>query len=226
MGPPSPPRIAAFGDPVHPQGAQPGAEVPLYDGVRGRALVPLPGTRREVNEISHSFTGHVSLFLGPKATEANAKALPRGTRYIHFTCHALLNARRPLDSALALTVVNPPSAEGGNGLPQAWEIFEDIRVDAELVTLSACESGLGKDVGGEGLVGLTRAFQYAGARSVLASLRNVADDSTADLMAVFYRKLKEGKPKDQALQDAQVFMIRHGRAPFHWAAFQLTGDWR
>src|SRR6185503_1921431 len=97
-------------------------------------------------------------------------------RRLHFACHGLLDARFPLDSALAL-------APGGddNGLLQAWEVIERVRVDADLVTLSACDTGLGRDMGGEGLVGLVRAFQYAGARSVLASLWEVSDRSTARL---------------------------------------------
>ena len=119
---------------------------------------------------------------------------------------------------------------GENGLLQAWEIFEQVRLDAELVTLSACQSGLGTEVAGEGLIGLTRAFQYAGARSVLASLWSVSDLSTAELMARFYRALRKGQPKDTALQEAQLAMIR-GEAgltlkenrdlthPCHWAAF-------
>src|SRR6185369_12208084 len=99
----------------------------------------------------------------------------------------------------------------------------------DLVTLSACDTGLGKEMGGEGLIGLTRAFQYAGARSVLASLWSVADDSTADLMRRFYTYLKQGKSKDEALRLAQVDLIRGPKAtshPYHWAAFQLSGDWR
>ena len=132
-----------------------------------------------------------------------------------------------------------PSEGQANGLLQAWEIFEQMRIDADLVTLSACETGLGKEMGGEGLIGLTRAFQYAGARSVLASLWSVGDESTAELMTRFYRHLRAGKTKDDALRTAQLELIRMrvapataGRTtptishPFHWAAFQLIGDWR
>jgi CHAT domain-containing protein len=123
-------------------------------------------------------------------------------------------------------------------------------VDADLVTLSACETGLGKDMGGEGLVGLTRAFQYAGARNVLASLWPVGDQSTAELMTRFYAHLREGTGKAQALRAAQLELIGAsevrddsdgagtlrgvgGRAgagsrahPFRWAAFELVGDGR
>jgi CHAT domain-containing protein len=178
--------------------------------------------------------------LGDQATEEHAKAIGKGVRYLHFASHGLLDERFPLNSALALTIPERPAAGQANGLLQAWEIFEQMRIDADLVTLSACETALGKEMGGEGLVGLTRAFQYAGARSVLASIWSVGDDSTAELMTRFYGHLKAGKAKDEALRAAQIELIRqrrllkdtaHGTAlavshPFHWAAFQLVGDWK
>ncbi|HEX2645355.1 MAG TPA: CHAT domain-containing protein, partial [Thermoanaerobaculia bacterium] len=113
------------------------------------------------------------------------------------------------------------------------------RLDADLVVLSACETDSGEIRGGEGIIGLTRAFQYAGARSVLASLWRVEDEATAELMQRFYRHLKAGKPKDEALRAAQIELIRspihipNGRggqtertvaAPYFWAALQLVGD--
>jgi CHAT domain-containing protein len=166
--------------------------------------------------------------LGAEATEERAKAIGKDVRYLHFATHGLLDEQSPLSSALALT---PPgdAAEGrDNGLLQAWEIFERVRLDADLVVLSACQTGLGKEMGGEGLVGLTRAFQYAGARSVLASLWSVADTSTADLMTKFYSFLRHGRSKDDALRRAQVALIKSAEYsdPFYWAPFVLTGDWR
>ena len=109
-----------------------------------------------------------------------------------------------------------------------WEIYEHVRLDADLVTLSACGTGLGKVLGGEGLLGLTRAFQYAGARSVLASLWSVSDESTGELMKRFYGYLKEGRSKAEALRSAQLDLLRRSEYshPFHWAGFQLVGDWR
>lgn len=101
-----------------------------------------------------------------------------------------------MDSALALTIPENPAEGQDNGLLQAWEIFEQVRINSDLVTLSACDTALGKEMGGEGLVGLTRAFQYAGAHSVLASLWSVSDRSTAELMKRFYGYLKECKSKD------------------------------
>jgi CHAT domain-containing protein len=96
------------------------------------------------------------------------------------------------------------------------------------VTLSACGTALGREMSGEGMIGLTRAFQYAGARTVLASLWSVDDRSTADLMARFYGRLRRGEGKDAALRGAQLEMLRvpPSSHPALWAAFQLSGDWK
>jgi len=153
------------------------------------------------------------------------------TKYLHFASHGLLDERFPLNSGLALTIPGEMKEGRDNGILQAWEIFEHLRIDADLVVLSACETGLGKEMGGEGLVGLTRAFEYAGARSVLASLWGVADETTAELMKRFYSYVKAGQTKDAALRRAQLELIRgavghQASHPFYWAAFQLNGDWR
>jgi CHAT domain-containing protein/Tfp pilus assembly protein PilF len=225
--------MAAFGDPVYPALSKekadsiPNAE--LRSAVRGGfSLNPLPGTRKEVEGITGLYGTAAVAYLGVEATEERARSLDKDVRYVHFASHGLLNERFPLDSALALTIPEKVGDGQENGLLQAWEIFQQVRIDADLVTLSACETGLGKEMGGEGLVGLTRAFQYAGARSVLASLWSVSDVSTADLMRRFYTYLKAGKTKDEALRSAQVDLIHGATAshPFHWAAFQLVGDWR
>jgi CHAT domain-containing protein len=140
----------------------------------------------------------------------------------------VLDAQSPLDSALVLAASAQKGESPDNGLLQAWEILEEMRVDADLVTLSACETALGGELAGEGLIGLTRAFHYAGARSVLASLWRVSDDSTAELMVKVYAHLRAGLPKDEALRRAQLDAMKNPKtaAPFHWAAFTLSGDWR
>jgi CHAT domain-containing protein len=219
--------VVAFADPLYRRasaGASPG-DRPLRRYLQG--LPPLPGAREEVRSLASLFGADAVIYLGPEATEKRAKALPARARSLHFACHALLDPRFPLDSALALSV--PLLESDGDGLLQAWEIFERVRLDADLVTLSACETGLGRNAAGEGLIGLTRAFQYAGARSIVASLWSVSDRSTAELMRRFYTLLRAGGPKDLALQTAQREMVRGGGAsshPYHWAAFELIGDWR
>jgi len=223
-------RLAAFGDPHYPRSAPGVVADPAVREIlqRGWSLRPLPSTRKEVEAIATLYPqGHA--YLGRDATEEKAKSLGPESRLIHFACHGLLDERFPLNSALALTLPEHPTAGQDNGLLQAWEIFESVRLDADLVTLSACDTALGREMGGEGLVGLTRAFQYAGSRSVLASLWGVADYSTAAFMKSFYGYLRGGKTKDEALRAAQIDQIRKKSGsshPFFWAAFQLTGDWR
>jgi CHAT domain-containing protein/Tfp pilus assembly protein PilF len=223
--------LVGFADPVYRP--VPGATAEADDSPlrRYRAGLPaLPGAHGEVEALSALYGRDARVYLGAAATKAQVEHLPARTRYLHFACHALLDRRFPLDSALALAASPASSAaEGGdNGMLQAWEIFERLRIDADLVTLSACSTGLGRDAGGEGLIGLTRAFQYAGARSVLASLWAVSDRSTAALMVRFYSKLRAGSPKDVALAEAQREMLREGRFshPYSWAAFELNGDWK
>jgi CHAT domain-containing protein/Tfp pilus assembly protein PilF len=211
-------RLVAFGDPAYSA---------------GRDLRPLRGTRGEVRTIAALFPNRAEVFVGADATESRAKRIAKDVRYVHFACHGLIDQRFPFDSALALSdgglAEGDASAGGDNGRLQAWEILERVRVDADLVTLSACESGLGTAVRGEGLLGLTRAFLHAGARTVAASLWAISDRSTVTLMRSFYGHLAAGMPKDEALRRAQAEMVRAGGLhahPFYWAAFELIGDWR
>jgi CHAT domain-containing protein len=122
--------------------------------------------------------------------------------------------------------VAEPEDTGDDGLLQAWEITSQLRLRAELVVLSACETGRGANVRGEGIVGLTRALQYAGARSIVASQWKVADASTRTLMVAFHRGLREGLAKDEALRWAMARVQQDPRTahPYYWAPFFLTGD--
>jgi CHAT domain-containing protein len=222
-------RLVAFGDPVYRSPTPDAPDPEVREAVRrGLALQSLPLSGQEVKSIAGLYP-ESRVYLGRDATEERAKSIGRESQLVHFACHGLLDERFPLNSALALTLPEQKSAGQDNGLLQAWEIFENVRLNADLVTLSACDTALGREMAGEGLVGLTRAFQYAGARSVLATLWGISDRSTARFMERFYGYLRSGKPKDQALQAAQIDQIREKAGlshPFHWAAFQLTGDWR
>ena len=223
-------RLAAFGDPAYrPLTPETAADPNLREAVRrGLDLHPLPLSGREVKSIAALYP-NAQVYLGRDATEEKAKSLGPESNVVHFACHGLLDERFPLNSALVLTLPEQKAEGRENGLLQAWEIFESVRLEADLVTLSACDTALGREMAGEGLVGLTRAFQYAGARSVVATLWGVSDLSTARFMESFYGSLRAGKTKDEALRAAQIDQIRKKSGsshPFHWAAFQLTGDWR
>ncbi len=227
--------VVGFGDPAYPSaqaltGDEGDVAVRSVVG-RGLALEPLPATRAEVGELVELWGDRADVFVGAAATEERARGEGASAVVLHFACHGLLDEDFPLDSGLALAIPDRPTPGADNGLLQAWEIFESMRLDAEVVTLSACQTGLGRELGGEGLVGLSRAFQYAGASSVVASLWSVADQSTARLMAGFYRALRGGGSVADSLRAAQIELIRgdgdaDDRHPFHWAAFQVVGDWK
>ncbi|MBV8808866.1 MAG: CHAT domain-containing protein [Acidobacteriaceae bacterium] len=224
--------LVAFGDPRIPIGkdeVQGTADAELgFASERGFTFGRRPFNRREVEDIAGLYPARNRLYLGVNATEEHAKAVGNDVRYIHFATHGLLDERFPLNSAIVLTIPEKLQEGKDNGLLQAWEIFEQVRLDADLVTLSACNTGLGQKLSGEGLIGLTRAFEYAGARSVLASLWSVDDFRTMQLMERFYSELKSGKTKDEALRQAQISLLRSrsSSSPFYWAAFSLFGDWR
>lgn len=215
--------LIAFGNPVFAKANPTATSKGLPDNP---PLLPLRFSLQEVKSISALFPEASRVYVGPQATEERAKGLRDPVRYIHFATHSVLDEKFPLNSALVLTTPDRPNPGRDNGLLQAWEIFEQVRWNADLVVLSACETGLGKEVRNEGLIGLVRSLHYAGARSVLASLWAVEDRRTARLMQRFYTHLHEGAAKDEALRAAQMDLIRSASHPFYWAAFSLIGDWR
>jgi tetratricopeptide (TPR) repeat protein len=196
----------------------------------GRLVIPrLPFTRQEADRILAAATGSTNLkALDFKADRATATGAELGRyRYVHFATHGLLDSERPGLSALALSLVDE-QGKPQDGFLRAHEIY-NLNLPAELVTLSACQTGLGKETKGEGLVGLTRGFMYAGAARVVVSLWNVNDEATSELMAKFYQRIfEEGERPAAAVRSAQVEMWRSSRwrAPYFWAAFVLQGEWR
>lgn len=147
-------------------------------------------------------------------------------RIIHIATHALLNNQHPEFSGLVFSLVDP-AGRPIDGFLRAYEIY-NLRLQADLVVLSACQTALGEDVRGEGLMGLTRGFMYAGAPRVVASLWRVPDRGTAELMKQFYEgMLVKGLRPAAALRAAQLAMRRdpRWRAPYNWAGFTLQGEW-
>lgn len=215
-----PKTLLAFGDPVYSKAA--GSAATRGSDTRGPELGQLPYTREEVAGIASLFPKDQSaLYLGASAREESVKgeALD-GYRFIHFATHGILDEAHPSRSALALSMSSTPE----DGLLQVSEIA-NLRIRADLVTLSACSTGLGELVSGEGMLGLVRAFLYAGASSVAVSLWNVNDAATSALMKEFYRNLSHSVSPEEALRRAQLSLIHQADSPWHhphyWAPFVL-----
>jgi CHAT domain-containing protein len=189
----------------------------------------LPFSREEAEAIS-SLVPTTSLM---KETDFHA-SLANATngeltnyRIIHFATHGLLNSEHPELSGLVLSLVDE-NGKSQDGFLRMNEIY-NLKLPADLIVLSACQTALGKEIKGEGLVGLTRGFMYAGAQRVVASLWQVDDLATAELMKSFYRGiLKDGMRPAQALRFAQLELLKQRRwsSPYFWAAFVIQGEWR
>jgi CHAT domain-containing protein len=179
----------------------------------------LPGAEAEARAIRAIWPDSTVLLRRQAAKSAITRA--GGLfRMIHVAAHGEFSSDRPLDSALLLT----PEGGGGDGRLTAGDLYS-MRLSADLVTLSACETGMGKVLSGDDVIGLTRGFLYAGANSIVASLWPVSDAETQDLMTGFYKNLKS-MPKAEALRRAQRETMRKYPHPFYWSAFQLTGAGR
>jgi CHAT domain-containing protein/tetratricopeptide (TPR) repeat protein len=175
----------------------------------------------------------VSSGTGLKATDFNAsRALVLSGqlnryRILHFATHGLLNSEHPELSGLVFSLVDR-EGRPQDGFLRLHEVY-NFQLNADLIVLSACETGLGKEIKGEGLIGLTRGFMYSGVPRVVASLWNVDDLATAELMKLFYRGLlKDGLPAAAALRAAQIEMSKQKRwaSPYFWAGFVLQGEWK
>jgi CHAT domain-containing protein len=189
----------------------------------------LPGTRDEAEQIVAmvpTIEGRLALDFAASRDTATSADLGQ-YRYVHFSTHGLLNSVHPELSGLVFSLVNE-RGERKDGFLRAHEIY-NLKLSPEVVVLSACQTGMGKNVRGEGLMSLTRGFMYAGAPRVIVSLWGVSDWGTTELMVRFYRgMLKEGKRPSQALRAAQVSLMNDQRwaSPYYWAPFTLQGEWR
>ncbi len=205
----------------------------LGDVENGFRIPRLPFTRNEAERIVKTSSANfvdgqarISMDFAARRTALFDNELSQ-YRIVHIATHGLLDAERPELSALIFSLVDE-QGKPQDGFLRAHEIY-NLNLPAELVVLSACETGLGKQIRGEGLVGLTRGFMYAGAPRVVVSLWSVSDRATSELMAKFYRKLLTEKARPaEALRAAQIAMWNEGRwrAPYYWAAFTLQGEWR
>ncbi|MBW4494303.1 MAG: CHAT domain-containing protein [Oscillatoria princeps RMCB-10] len=239
---PAPKTLAVIADPVfgtddeRVRGIVPSGSVPVEAQQLQRSAADagiawnrLPFTRAEAQQI-------LSLVPETQRQQAFDFAANRSTatsselsqyRIVHFATHGFANSEKPELSGVVLSLLDG-KGNWQNGYLRLNDIF-NLNLPAELVVLSACQTGLGADIKGEGLVGLTRGFMYAGSPRVVVSLWSVNDQGTAELISRFYHKmLKEGKPAAAALREAQLEMWKEKKwkLPYYWAAFMLQGEWR
>jgi CHAT domain-containing protein/tetratricopeptide (TPR) repeat protein len=196
---------------------------------RGLVIPRLPFTRQEATRLLALTPKNAS--FGAMDFQANRETVLKGDlsqyRYVHFATHGLLDSERPGLSSLVLSMVDEQGKQQ-DGFLRLHDIY-NLKLPAELIVLSACQTGLGKEIKGEGMEALARGFMYAGAARVVVSLWSVNDRATAELMTKFYQKmLKRGERPAAALRAAQVEMWRQKQwqSPYYWAAFTLQGEWR
>lgn len=219
--------LLAFGDPIF--GPEPKAAGDGYAARQVRAagrpeLASLPSTRNEVQFIANLFPPDRSkVFLHKTSTEdAVKKERLREYRRLHFATHSLIDEKLPFKSAVVLTLDDDPEEDG---FLEVSEIAE-LDLDCDLVVLSACRTGRGKLLAGEGILGMGRAFFYAGARSVVVSLWNVSDISAGKLMKGFYQQMTANTGNPAALRQAKLQMLKgggEGSHPFYWSSFVIIG---
>jgi CHAT domain-containing protein/Tfp pilus assembly protein PilF len=195
----------------------------------GSYLPRLPFTQREARAIVTTVpAGQAMVMLGFDANREHATSRELANyRVVHFATHGLLDNSHPELSGLVFSLLDR-NGKAQNGFVEMQDIY-NLNLPVDLVVLSACETGLGMNIRGEGLVGLTRGFMYAGASRVLASLWSVDDVATSELMRKFYDAMfREHMPPSAALRKAKLEMLQEERwrSPYYWAAFVLQGEWK
>ncbi len=204
----------------------------------GSKVLALPGTQREADRLKALFPRATTL-TGMDAQESTAKSEAGKYRYLHFATHGFFNDASPMLSSIMLAQPRPRvSSSGGaqeDGFLTAREIF-DLKLNAEMVVLSACNTARGEKRSGEGVIGLTWALFAAGCPTQVVSQWSVDDASTAALMERFYSGIAKGRPKGASLRSAALSLLNQARKskienrkyahPYYWAPFILMGDWR
>lgn len=234
--PPAPKRLLVLADPVFDPGdprltrlASTRTKATATLGDDSPVFERLPGSRQEAEAIAALVPpseARIALDFDASRAEALSGRLSE-YRIVHFATHGVIDAEHPALSGLALSMVDR-AGQPQAGFLHLHDIY-NLRLNADLVVLSGCRTALGKEVRGEGLLGLTRGFLYAGAPRVLASLWQVEDQATAALMTRFYRALwQEHLRPAAALRAAQLALSRERRwrDPYFWAGFVLQGDWQ
>ena len=189
----------------------------------------LPGTRQEAEAILKLVPSQKGLHAYDFDANYNfvSSSKLKEYRFLLFATHGIVDTTNPEFSGIVLSQVDKQGKPVDRGYLRLGDIF-NLDLGAELVVLSACETGLGKDVKGEGLIGLTRGLMYAGSKRAVVSLWQVSDEGTSKLMPIFYKAVLQGKAPTIALREAQLQLwnSEEWQSPYYWAAFTLQGDWR
>ncbi|MEL6357580.1 MAG: CHAT domain-containing protein, partial [Bacteroidota bacterium] len=190
--------------------------------VMRNGLNDLPAARKSIANISRLLSGDA--YLSEQATEANFKQKADLYNILHLAMHSVVNSNNPLYSKL---VFSPVDDQDEDNFLNAMELY-DMQLTAELAVLGACNTGYGEIQQGEGIMSISRAFAYAGCPSIVASLWNIPDESTAELTQRFFKALKAGLPKDEALRKAKLSYLNENpdrlTAPFFWAGIVHIGN--
>jgi CHAT domain-containing protein len=240
---PAPLSVAVLADPVfgpddgrlntNKQTSQPdkvAEQASSFPNLRDKIWVPLPATEKEADDIVKAIPppARKEIFSGFNASRATVMKLQdEGYRIVHFATHGDLNTEHPELSSIVLSLLDS-RGEPQDGFLRLHDIY-NLKLPADLIVLSACTTGLGRIIKGEGLIGLTRGFMHAGAPRVVASLWRIEDLGTSELMKRFYQHLaKDRMSPPLALRQAQVDMLRsrRWRSPYFWAGFVIQGEWR
>jgi CHAT domain-containing protein/Tfp pilus assembly protein PilF len=228
--PPSPLSLAILADPSYGgSGPMPPSPLPILPESTRGGLAPLSWSRREAEQIFHLAEGHeVLMALGPDASrELAISGRLSHYRILHFATHGFLDSDHPELSGLALSTFDK-KGQPLDGFLRLQDLYS-LHLQSDLVVLSGCETGLGRDLRGEGLLSLTHGFLHAGASQVMASLWPVRDRAATELMQRLYRAmLRDGMRPAAALRAAQLEMQsqRTWKDPYFWAAFVAQGDWQ
>ncbi len=195
----------------------------MYSRSRYRGnLKPLPFSREEVKNILELVGG--SLRIDGEATERNFKRYAPGYNILHMAMHTLIDEINPMFSKLVFTQDNDTIEDG---LLNTFEIY-NLSLSANMAVLSSCKSGWGKFISGEGVLSLARGFLYAGVQSIVMTLWEIEDQSSAEVMTLFYKYLRRGQTKDEALRNAKLEFLENADMlkshPYFWGGYIVIGD--
>lgn len=194
--------------------------------LRSAQMLDLPGALKESEAIAKLFNGKV--WSGTAATEAQFKAIAKDYSIFHFSMHGIINAKDPMRSHLLFQQSDPSLVDHLNDNILHMAELYGMELDAKMVVLSACNSGVGRLNQAEGLMSLSRAFSYSGVESIVMSMWSIPDHSTAELMIDFYKQLKKGLGKDEALRAAKLNYLKNNddplfSHPYFWSGFLTIG---